>query len=56
MRITANDALIVLQHSVGKRTLTDAQKKVSDVNKDGKVNAVDALMILQASVGKRALQ
>ena len=55
MRITANDALIVLQHSVGKRTLTDAQKKVSDVNKDGKVNAVDALMILQASVGKRAL-
>ena len=56
MRITANDALIVLQHSVGKRTLTDAQKKVSDVNKDGKVNCLDALMILQASVGKRALQ
>ena len=55
MRITANDALIVLQHSVGKRTLTDAQLKVSDVNKDGKVNAVDALMILQASVGRRVL-
>ena len=55
MRITANDALIVLQHSVGKRTLTDVQKKVSDVNKDGKVNAVDALMILQASVGRRVL-
>ena len=55
MRITANDALIVLQHNVGKRTLTDVQKKVSDVNKDGKVNAVDALMILQASVGKRTL-
>ena len=55
MRITANDALIVLQHSVGKRTLTDAQRRVSDVNKDGKVNAVDALMILQASVGRRVL-
>ena len=56
MRITANDALIVLQHTVGKMTLTDAQRRVSDVNKDGKVNAVDALMILQASVGKITLQ
>ena len=55
MRITANDALIVLQHSVGKRTLTDVQLKVSDVNKDGKVNCLDALMILQASVGRRVL-
>ena len=52
MRITANDALIVLQNTVGKITLTDAQRKVSDINKDGKVNTIDALLILQSAVNK----
>ena len=52
MRITANDALIVLQNTVGKITLTDAQRKISDINKDGKVNTIDALLILKTAVNK----
>lgn len=51
-KINSSDALLVLQHSVGKITLDDTQKSCADVNKDGKINSSDALMILQYSVGK----
>lgn len=49
--INSVDALHVLQHSVGSKTLTDEQKKRADVTKDGNVNSQDALKILQYSVG-----
>lgn len=53
--VDAVDALLVLQASVGKKTLTANQKLAADVTFDGSIDAVDALYILQASVGKRTL-
>ncbi len=50
-RINSNDALSVLQHSVGQITLTGDQFSAGDVVKDGKLNSSDALKILQYSVG-----
>lgn len=49
--INSVDALLVLQHSVGSKTLTAEQKKRADVTKDGNINSQDALKILQFSVG-----
>ena len=46
-KVTAADALLVLQASAGLRTLDSAQKARADYNKDGKVSAVDARKILQ---------
>ena len=51
-KIDATDALQVLQASVGKISITDAQKSSVDVDGNGKVDATDALLILQFSVGK----
>lgn len=51
-KINSLDALLVLQHSVGSITLTDAEKKAADVTKDGSINSSDALQILQYAVGK----
>lgn len=51
-KINSSDALVCLQHSVGKFTLTGDALTVADVNKDGCVNSSDALRILQYSVGK----
>lgn len=49
--ILPDDALFVLQMSVGLGTWTDTQKLAADVNKDGAVLPDDALFILQKSVG-----
>lgn len=49
---TADDALLALQHSVRKISLTDDQIQRGDMNRDGVVTAVDALLILKAVVGK----
>lgn len=50
-KINSTDALWVLESSVQKRTLTNAQKKNADVNADGKINSTDALLILRYAVG-----
>lgn len=50
-RINSSDALLVLQSSVGSKTLTAEQKALADVNKDSKINSTDALQILRFSVG-----
>ena len=51
-KVTAVDALIVLQMVVGKNKLDDDKKTLADVNKSGEVTASDALLILQLAVGK----
>ena len=51
-KINSVDALLNLQASVGKITLSASAKLAADVNLDGTVNSVDALRILQYSVGK----
>ena len=51
-KITAEDALLCLQHVVGKYTLDEKLIKAADVNQSGDVTADDALLILQRSVDK----
>ena len=46
-KVTASDALYVLQAAAGSRTLTADQKKKADYNKDVNVTAIDARKILQ---------
>ncbi|MBR0348826.1 MAG: dockerin type I repeat-containing protein [Acutalibacteraceae bacterium] len=50
-KINSQDALMILQHSVGAIVLDDSVKVIADVSKDEKINSSDALMILQYSVG-----
>lgn len=50
--ITAKDALLVLQHTVGKITLSPAAKIAAQVDKSTEINAKDALEILKFTVGK----
>ena len=50
--IKADDALLALQASVGKVTLTQKQTLAADVDNNPNVTANDALLILQYSVGK----
>ena len=51
-KVAAVDALQILQHAVGKRTLTAIQKSLGDLNGDGLVNAKDALQVLRIAVNK----
>ena len=51
-KINANDALIILRHSVGKTTIPEAEICYADTNTDYAVNATDALNVLKYSVGK----
>ena len=51
--INSLDALLVLQHTVKKITLTETQQKLADVNGDNLVNSNDAIRILEYAVGKR---
>ena len=51
-KINSSDALVCLQHSVGKTQLTGNAFNAGDVDKNGKINSTDALQILQYSVGK----
>ena len=50
-KVLANDAMLVLQYSVGDITADQLNLAVCDVNGDGKVLANDAMLILQFSVG-----
>lgn len=50
-KVQAADALYVLQHAAGLRTLTAEQQKRADYNKDGKVSAIDARKVLQVVAG-----
>jgi hypothetical protein len=50
-KVTAADALYVLQAAAELRTLTASQKARADYNKDGKVSAIDARKILQVVAG-----
>lgn len=50
-KVTASDAVLVLQASAGIKTLTAEQKDRADYNKDGKVSAIDARKILQVVAG-----
>ena len=49
--INSSDALAVLNHTVGKKALNEAQIHLADVNADGNVNSSDALAILRYTVG-----
>ncbi len=51
-RITATDALLALQFSVGKVTLSETASIAARVQKNDSCTATDALLILQVSVGK----
>lgn len=50
--VNAKDAFLTIQHSVGKRTLTEKQMQLAEVTGDGEINAKDALEILKYSVEK----
>lgn len=52
LNVTAADALLALQSTVEKVTLTDEEKALADMNNDSKVTSDDALLILQKVVGK----
>lgn len=43
---TVNDALRILQSTVGKINIINIQKKYCDVNGDGRITGVDALIVL----------
>ena len=53
--VTVTDALMVLQHSVGKITLDETVLKNADVDGEEGIAVTDALAILQASVNKITL-
>lgn len=50
-KVNSNDALYILEFSVGKRNLSDVQKTAGDMNNDGKVDSQDALAVLKKSTG-----
>ena len=49
--VAATDALYVLQHAAGLRTLSAAEQARGDYTGDGKVSAIDARKILQVVAG-----
>ena len=51
-KVNSNDALLILEYSVGKRVLSDTQKKAADMDSDGVVDSVDALAVLKRSTGR----
>jgi len=50
--VNSQDALVVLQHNVGKITLESIAFTSADVNYDNEVTSIDALIILQYGVAK----
>lgn len=50
-KVTAKDALLILQSVSGEITLTARAKKAADVNFDGYVNTLDALQIQRFAAG-----
>ena len=51
-KVTVGDALLSLQHSVGKIQLDDLAFYAADVHDNGQVTPSDALTVLQIAVGK----
>ncbi len=49
--INSEDALLILQFSIGRITLGDAQRGAADLDGNGTVNSSDALLALRISVG-----
>lgn len=49
--VNSSDALLILQHSTGLITLSEAQLVKADVDADSVVNSSDSLLILQYSTG-----
>lgn len=54
-KVTSEDALLTLQHSVGKTTLAIDRAAAAKVSGSGDVSTADALLILQYSTGKIAV-
>lgn len=52
LKVNSADALIVLQHVVGIKTLAGTWFKTADLNNDKKLNSSDALSILRIAVGQ----
>lgn len=51
-KVTVGDALLSLQHSVGKIQLDDLAFYAADVHDNGQVTPSDALTVLQIAIGK----
>ena len=49
--INSTDALLILQDSVGIRSLNQEEKKLADLDNNRNISTADALIILQISVG-----
>ena len=49
--IDADDALLILRHSLKIETIPEAFLPLGDVNSDGDINSSDALAVLRSSVG-----
>lgn len=50
-KVTATDALLILQHNAGLKELTGDNFKYADVNGDGKVTTTDARLVLRKVAG-----
>ena len=50
-KINSSDALLIVEKSVGSRTLNADQSKAADINHDGYVTSTDALIVLNCSAG-----
>ena len=52
LKVNSADALLVLQHVVGSKTLAGTWLQTADLNADKKINSADALAILKIAVNK----
>ncbi len=52
--IDAGDALEILNHTVGNKTLSEEQQKLADIDGNGTIDSADALCILQCVVGLKS--
>jgi|GEM_PF-5035142 len=50
--LDTQDALTILQHTVGKITIDDDKTILADVDGDDEISSLDALLVLQVVVGK----
>ncbi len=55
-KINSADALMALEYSVGKNTLTGSQLKAADIDQNGKVNSQDAFILLSVATGKLSIE
>lgn len=55
-KVNSVDALIALESTVGKKTLTKSQAKAGDIDKDGSVTSYDALIMISVAAGKVSIE